>query len=542
MRAHGPVGTVRYVTVSRPESADGTTRDSVSDADETAVTEQLQRLLSSDSFRRAPRSRALLAYTVTETLAGRGARLSERTVGRYALQQGERFMGGQDASVRVQATRLRKALVAYYDGEGAEDPLRIDLPPGSYVPTFTVDPTRRPAQPRLEPALAVAEFDAIGEGADAIARTISEALVGQLAQFPGLDVIGPSAPQPGGAVEMGRQLGARFVMQGSVIRRGEEVALNARLTDAGDAGVIWAVNDVLAQGPSHVLRLASDWVGTVAGELGDYAGVILAQIAAPPEVAAPEALARQAFYTYIVESSYASLREARRLAKEALDSGARSATLLSMYGSTLAVSAAYGQSDDPEADLLLAEQVAREALDKDPRNAHAITVMGTVAMVRGQWDVTIQWAREGVREAAGHPTLLVSAATQLAVAGEWSEGVEIVRSALRLNPSNPGHMHSLLAVDCVLSGDDASALAEAGLIHSPDAHWGPCYRALALAGLGYLEQAQQEFARAVQIEPSLADDPLSVVGSYVNFSDEQKRILSDRFDLIMSADALDPVE
>lgn len=520
-----------------PEGAEGTS-ESVAVADETAVTEQLQRVLSSDALRRAPRSRALLAYTVTETLAGRGSRLSERTVGRYALQQGERFMGGQDASVRVQATRLRKALVAYFEGEGADDPLRIDLPPGSYVPTFTVDPTHRPAQPRLEPAVVVAEFEGIGEGADAIARAISETLVGQLAGFPGLQVVGPSAQQVGGAVEMGRRLGARFVMQGSVIRRGQEVVLNARVTDAGDSTVIWAVSEVLAHDPAHVLRLVFDWVATVAGEIGDYAGVILAQMA-QPEVAEPEALARQAFYTYIVESTYASIREARRLAEEALAAGARSATLLSMYGTTLAVSAGYGQSDDPEADLLLAEEVAREALREEPRNAHAITVLGTVALFRRQWDVAIHWAREGVRESAGHPTFLVSAATQLALAGEWAEGVEIVRTALKLNPSNPGHMHSLLAVDRVLAGDDAAALAEAALIHSPDAHWGPCYRALALAGLGYLDQARQEFALAAEIEPALADDPLSVVGGYANFTDDQKRTLTDRFALIMSAEATD---
>lgn len=90
-----------------------------SQLDEDLIIEQLQRILASETFQRAPRSQALLAYAVTETLAGRGERLSERTVGRYGLLQGERFLGGQDSSVRVQASRLRKALRAYYAGEGA---------------------------------------------------------------------------------------------------------------------------------------------------------------------------------------------------------------------------------------------------------------------------------------------------------------------------------------------------------------------------------------------------------------------------------------
>ena len=128
--------------------------------------------------------------------------------------------------------------------------------------------------------------------------------------------------------------------------------------------------------------------------------------------------------------------------------------------------------------------------------------------------------------------MLATAGTLLALAGAWAEGVQVMREALRLNPSHPGYMHGLLALDRVLVGDDAAALAEASLIHAPDAYWGPFYRALALAGLGYLEQAHQEFAAAVLIEPTLLEDPQSVLGSYANFSESQMSVLVDRVALI----------
>src|SRR6202011_835820 len=42
-----------------------------------------------------------------------------------------------DPIVRVEATRLRRTLERYYAGAGANDPIVIELPRGTYVPTFS---------------------------------------------------------------------------------------------------------------------------------------------------------------------------------------------------------------------------------------------------------------------------------------------------------------------------------------------------------------------------------------------------------------------
>ena len=108
----------------------------------------------------SPRSRAFLAYVVTETLAGRGHRLKERTVARYALGRTKDFDAATDAAARVQANRLRTSIQRYYAGTGAADPLVIDLPRGSYVPRFTYRETDVQSTPSgsLEPGLVVVQF------------------------------------------------------------------------------------------------------------------------------------------------------------------------------------------------------------------------------------------------------------------------------------------------------------------------------------------------------------------------------------------------
>ncbi len=111
------------------------------------IAETLTRVLASAAFSGSERSRAFLAYVVTETLAGRGDRLSERTVGRRALGHGEAFDGRKDASVRVRATRVRKALRAYVEGEGAADLVRIDLPTGTLHADVLAGTNTAPGRP-----------------------------------------------------------------------------------------------------------------------------------------------------------------------------------------------------------------------------------------------------------------------------------------------------------------------------------------------------------------------------------------------------------
>ena len=96
------------------------------------IAETLTRVLASAAFSGSERSRAFLAYVVTETLAGRGDRLSERTVGRRALDHGAAFDGRTDASVRVRATRVRKALRRLRRGGGRCGP-RADRPADGYL-------------------------------------------------------------------------------------------------------------------------------------------------------------------------------------------------------------------------------------------------------------------------------------------------------------------------------------------------------------------------------------------------------------------------
>jgi TolB-like protein len=102
-----------------------------------AVWEELEKLLSSERFREAGGLKRFLRFAVEQTLRGEGDRLKEYRIGVEVLDRGASFDPRIDPAVRMAARRLRAKLMEYYQTEGLEDRVRIDVPKGSYAATFS---------------------------------------------------------------------------------------------------------------------------------------------------------------------------------------------------------------------------------------------------------------------------------------------------------------------------------------------------------------------------------------------------------------------
>jgi hypothetical protein len=111
--------------------------------DAQSVMTQLARVLASPVFAPAPRLCRFLEYVVEETLAGRNASVKEYTIGSIVFGRGVEFNPRTDPIVRVQARNLRARLERYYAGPGVDDPVRIELPKGTYVPVFAAREVKR---------------------------------------------------------------------------------------------------------------------------------------------------------------------------------------------------------------------------------------------------------------------------------------------------------------------------------------------------------------------------------------------------------------
>ena len=118
------------------------------------IREELNRVLGSHEFRSSKRSQDFLRYVVEHALAGDADVLKERTIGIEVFGRPTSYDPSDDATVRVKAGEVRKRLGLYYFDQGAQDPIRIELPSGTYVPEFHTAPAPAPsaAAPAPTPA------------------------------------------------------------------------------------------------------------------------------------------------------------------------------------------------------------------------------------------------------------------------------------------------------------------------------------------------------------------------------------------------------
>lgn len=112
-------------------------------ADRASVLAQLGRILSSPLFKKSKRCRPFLQYIVDETLDGRGDQLKERSIGIDVFGRPPDYDTNEDRIVRAAAIDLRRRIAQYYQDPQHVNELRIEVPSGSYVPSF-VPPAEAP--------------------------------------------------------------------------------------------------------------------------------------------------------------------------------------------------------------------------------------------------------------------------------------------------------------------------------------------------------------------------------------------------------------
>jgi len=100
------------------------------------VRRELNALISRAEFHASERNRRFLSYIVEETLQGRADRIKAYSIAIAAFDRSDDFDPLTDPIVRIEASRLRRSLEHYYLTSGKSDPVRIDMPKGSYVATF----------------------------------------------------------------------------------------------------------------------------------------------------------------------------------------------------------------------------------------------------------------------------------------------------------------------------------------------------------------------------------------------------------------------
>jgi serine/threonine-protein kinase len=214
----------------------------------------LEKIVASPAFQGSGRMCRFLRFAVEHTLSGGGASLKEYLLGITIFDRDESFDPRVDPIVRVEARRLRAKLKLYYETDGREDALIIELPTGSYVPRFRL----RSAGGEPEPApvtvataaqtnIAVLPFANLSPGPDTeyFSDGLTEELIHALTKVEGLRVVAWSTAaklkdRQDDIYAIGRQLNVGAVLVGSVRSSGGRLRIMARLVDTGTGYYLWS--------------------------------------------------------------------------------------------------------------------------------------------------------------------------------------------------------------------------------------------------------------------------------------------------------------
>jgi hypothetical protein len=116
------------------------------DAERSAIQQQLEKILANSLFKNSKRYPNMLRYVVEQALAHPTEHLKERTLGVEVFGRDPEYDTNLDPVVRITAGEIRKRIAQYYHEPGHETEIRIEFPPGSYLPEFHM-----PSLPAVEP-------------------------------------------------------------------------------------------------------------------------------------------------------------------------------------------------------------------------------------------------------------------------------------------------------------------------------------------------------------------------------------------------------
>ena len=132
--------------------------------DPEAVQKALLQILASDEFRASPRLSAFLTFCVGRSVEGKADTLKAYTIATQVFMRPDHFDPQADPIVRVEATRLRRAMQRYYGQEGAGDPLHLHMERGQYGVSFI--PVAPSGQTQAMPQLSISLLEKLAAIAD----------------------------------------------------------------------------------------------------------------------------------------------------------------------------------------------------------------------------------------------------------------------------------------------------------------------------------------------------------------------------------------
>jgi adenylate cyclase len=493
-------------------------------------------MLGSPDLNATPQQSALLKYVVNQTLAGNADRIKGYTVATEVFGRRADFDQSIDPIVSIQASRLRRAMERYYETAGKNDPIRIDIPKGGYVPTF--DEQLPGDQP-------IAAEQAAAVGAMAAWPTVLVRPLANLTANPDDDYlsIGLTAELAHALSHyreirvlealhrdqksISRVTDTDFIIEGSVRRDPAGVKVTISLSDAKKGIQIWSGKYLGDLEAAKMISFQEDVAAEVAVRMAGGNAVIPRHLSGAsknkvvPELTTYEAMLR--FWEYDTLRTRQSYVRAIRALEHAVGREPGCGQIWSMLAAQYADNCGLETVDQPTP-LKKAVEFAQRGINLEPTSRGARAILAYVRLLENNLQEACREAETAYHLCPNSLIVLDTIGWVMALAGEWERGVNYIKKAIQLNPYYRPWVHHALCFNWFRVGNYEKAYRETLNFMMPECHWDPLLKASACGHLGRIEEGQAFVRALLALKPDFAQRGRILIGRFVKFDDIVDRI------------------
>ena len=383
-----------------------------------------------------------------------------------------------------------------------------------------------------KPSIAVLPFKNLSgdPGQEFFSDGFTEDIITTLAKIPLMFVIAreSSFTFKGKSVNIqviGRNLGVRYVLEGSIQKFGDRIRITAQLIDATNGHHIWAekydreLKDIFAMKDEITMKIATVLqVKLTEGESANWG----------PETKSFEAYIKvrqswEHFRAFTPDDNILS----RQKAKEALDLDPNYSSATEMFAWTLLMDGIFGTSKTPEKSVEQALELAQKVLDRGDSDAGAHFLIGYAYSRKGQFDKAISELEIARDLFPNNAEINAGLGMILNAAGKPEDAINVLKNAMRLSPIPPSWYLENLGGAYRLTGQYKKAVHEykKAIQLQPDDMFSHLNLALCYVKLGREEDAHAEAAEVLRINPKFSAESYA---KHIPLKDEaSKKLLID---------------
>jgi adenylate cyclase len=318
--------------------------------------------------------------------------------------------------------------------------------------------------------------------------------------------------------EVGRELGVRFLLTGSIRKDEATVKVSVQLIDTLDVAQVWAESYRRDFTAANVIGVQEDVAQRVVGALADQYGSMTRRLSkesrkkAPATLMAYDAVLR--FYHYETALTADAFQQAVEALEQAVETEPDYALAWAMLGHLHADNHAL-RFCEIEASLEKALVFAQKGVALDPENQFAQDALTLVHFHRGDKKTFLRHVEQTIALNPRSPYVVGVAGWHLALWGEWERGLSLLKQGMEGNPYYPRWFHLVLFADHYLRGEYGNALAEALKCNYQELFLYPVMRAAALAQMGREREAKAAVDELLRLVPDFATCGRRLIGVYV---------------------------